>query len=462
MKYNYSDIELKEIREPVKDCSLVHVDLSDETIEKRKQTVLDKMAAKGLDVLIVYGDLEHSGNFEYLVGFPTRFEESLLVLHKDGSACLVLGNENENKASKSRIEAKGILASYFSLPNQPMKNPEPFIEILRKTGIEGKKVGVAGWKLFTSRFEDNKKMFEIPYYTLKAILDICGEENVENATDIFFGRDGARNINNANEIAHYEFGAALASDAMLDAMNALKPGLSEFEAGHLLQPYGQRGNVVTIAAFGERFINANIFPTERKLEPGCPVALTIGLKGGSASRSGIAVSDVGELPENQQNYVEKVVAPYFTAIRRWLENIKVGMTGGELYSLIDEVLPRETYKWYLCPGHLTSDEEWSCSPIYEGSEDPIRSGMLLQTDILPSISGYPGVNVESPVCVADEKLRNEIREQYPEMYDRMMARREYIINEIGINLSEDVLPTGSTVAYMRPLMLSRKAAVVKK
>ncbi len=462
MKYNYSDIVLKEIKMPVKDCTGVHVDLSDETMEKRKQTVLDKMAAKGLDTLIVYGDLEHGGNFEYLVGFVTRFEEALLVLHKEGNAYLVLGNENENKASKSRIKAEGILASYFSLPNQPMQNEEPFTDILRKTCIEGKKVGVAGWKLFTSRYEDNKKLYDIPYYMLKAIFDICGGENVENATDIFFGRDGARNINNANEIAHYEFGASLACDAMLDAMNALKPGLSEFEAGHLLQPYGQRGNVVTIAAFGERFIKANIYPTERKLVTGCPVSLTIGLKGGSASRSGVAVSDVSELPEKQQDYVEQVVAPYFTAIRRWLENIRVGMTGGELYALVDEVLPRRQYKWYLCPGHLTSDEEWSCSPIYEGSEDVIRSGMLLQTDILPSISGYPSANVESPLCVADEKLRNEIKEQYPEMYARMMARREYIINEIGINLSEDVLPTGSILGYMRPLMLSSKAAVVKK
>lgn len=462
MKYRFEDIILKEIPQPVKDCSMVPVVLSDETMNERKQTVLRKMAEKNLDTLIVYGDLEHSGNFEYLVGFVPRFEEALLVLHKCGKAFLVLGNENENKAGKSRIEAQGVLASYFSLPNQPMKNPEPFVEILKKTGIEGKKVGVAGWKLFTSRFEDNKKLFEIPYYTLKAIQDICGEENVENATDIFFGRDGARNINNANEIAHYEFGAALSGDAMLDAMNALKPGISEFEAGHILQCCGQRPNIVTIAAFGERFIKANMYPTDRKLEPGCSVALTVGFKGGSSSRSGVAVSDISELPENQQDYVEKAVAPYFTAIRRWLENIRVGMSGGELYDLIEEVLPKAQFHWYLCPGHLTSDEEWSASPIYEGSKDPIRSGMMFQTDIIPSIAGYPGVCVESPMAVADEKLREQIREQYPEMYARMMARREYIINEIGINLSEDVLPTASTLAYMRPLMLSNKAAVVKK
>ena len=66
------------------------------------------------------------------------------------------------------------------------------------------------------------------------------------------------------------------------------------------------------------------------------------------------------------------------------------------------------------------------------------------------------------IRVADEKLRNEIKQQYPEMYQRMMERREYIINEIGINLSEDFLPTGSVLGYLRPLMLSKKAVVIKK
>lgn len=462
MRYSYEDIELREIPQPQKDCSLTPVVLSDQTMAARKQKVLDKMNERKLDCLIVYGDLEHGSNFEYLVGFLPRFEEALLVLHKDGKAYLVLGNENENKASKSRIQAEGVLSSYFSLPNQPMKNNMPFVEAIKRTGIEGKRIGVAGWKLFTSNYEDNKKMFDLPYYMLEGILQLCGLDNTENATDIFIGRDGVRNCNNANEIAHYEFGASLSCDAMLDAMNALKPGLTEFEAGHLLQRCGQRSNIVTIADFGERFIKANMYPTDRKLERGCSVALTVGFKGGSTSRAAIAVSDISELPEKQQDYIEKVVAPYFTAIRAWLENVRVGMSGKEIYDLIEEVLPQKDFHWYLCPGHLTSDEEWLCSPIYADSKDVIRSGMLFQTDIIPSVSGYPGTCAESPLVIADEKLRNDIQDQYPEMYQRMMNRREYVIKEIGIDLSEDIMPTGSVLAYLRPLILGRKAVVVRK
>ena len=88
---------LKQVSAPQKDCAGTPVGLSDETIAERKQKVLAAMKARGLDQLIVYGDVEHGGNFEYLVGYFTRFEEALLVLNANGKATLVLGNEDVYK-----------------------------------------------------------------------------------------------------------------------------------------------------------------------------------------------------------------------------------------------------------------------------------------------------------------------------------------------------------------------------
>lgn len=117
-KYNYEDAVLKEIPEPEKDCTLIPVDISDKTIEQRKQKIIEKMNQRKIDVLLIYADLEHGNNFEYLVGFLPRFEEALLVFHKDQKAYLVMGNENLNKVSKARLQCKAIHAPYFSLPNQ--------------------------------------------------------------------------------------------------------------------------------------------------------------------------------------------------------------------------------------------------------------------------------------------------------------------------------------------------------
>jgi hypothetical protein len=49
--------------------------------------------------------------------------------------------------------------------------------------------------------------------------------------------------------------------------------------------------------------------------------------------------------------------------------VKIGMTGNDLYQKIETILPKDKYGWTLCPGHLTSYEEWMSTPVYEGSTE---------------------------------------------------------------------------------------------
>lgn len=102
------------------------------------------------------------------------------------------------------------------------------------------------------------------------------------------------------------------------------------------------------------------------------------------------------------------------------------------------------------------------SPVYEGSQEKLESGMLFQIDIIPSVAGYPGTSAESTVVLADEQLKQEIQKQYPDMWERMQQRRAYLKSELGIEVSEDVLPMCSTVAYLRPFLLNKDSAFVLK
>ena len=88
--------------------------------------------------------------------------------------------------------------------------------------------------------------------------------------------------------------------------------------------------------------------------------------------------------------------------------------------------------------------------------------MMLQIDIIPSVPGYGGSCAESTVVLADETLKAQIRQQYPEMWQRMQVRRQYIIQQLGIQLSEDVLPMCGTVAYLRPYLLDKDLAFVSR
>jgi Xaa-Pro aminopeptidase len=458
---NKDTLQLTKVKSPEFDCSLVPVQITDSTIDERKRKVLTLMQQQSIDSLVIYADLEHGSNFEYLVGFLPRFEEALLILHKNGEAYLILGNENIKKAKYSRIDVNAIHAPQFSLPNQPMIGEKSMKEIYQEAKLNvDSNIGVVGWKLFTSQCQDTTKLFDVPHYLIEDLYKIS--KYIMNCTDIFISGDyGVRTINNANEIAHYEFGASLASDSVLNAMNKLEIGISEIELGAALNNAGQKNTVVTIAATGERFYKGNLYPTDKKVKLQDTIALTVAYKGGLSSRAGYAVYETSELPIHQQDYLDVVVKPYFNAITVWLENIHCGMLGGELYTMIDQVLPKEKYHWSLCPGHLTSDEEWMSSPIYENSKQSIKSGMLFQTDIIPAVPGYGSTSAESTVVIANQVLRENIRQEYPLLWERMMKRKEYLKNELHISLHEDVLPMASTLAYLRPYLLNKKYAMKK-
>lgn len=417
------------------------------------------MSQDGFDSIIIYADLEHGSNFEYLVGFLPRFEEALLVLHSNGKAFLALGNENLNKAEKARIKAEVIHIPHFSLPNQPMDTDKNIAELLKMTRVDkAKKIGLVGWKLFTSKIENNQFMYDIPHYIVSALQGIVSAK-LTNATYMFIGENGVRTVNNANEFAHYEFGAALAGNCILNAIREIKEGVSEMEVASKLEMYGQRNSVVTIMSSGPRFVNANMYPGSNKIKKGDPISLTVGYKGGLQSRCGFAVNDESELPKGQEDYLEAVVKPYFNAVKTWLENIHVGMKGGELYDLIEKVLPKEKYGWSLCPGHLCADEEWLSSPIYANSNEVIRSGMLFQIDIIPSVKGYNGISCESGIFIANEQLRRDIQRDYPEIWKRILKRRSYMIEELGIQISEEILPTSVAIAYCQPFLLDKNRAL---
>ncbi|SNY61667.1 M24 family metallopeptidase [Enterobacter sp. CC120223-11] len=438
--------------------------LTDATLAERKSRVLERMQQQKIDTLIVYADKEHGGNFEYLTGFIPRFEEALLVLHQDGEAGLVLGNENLKLAPHARLKNRVLHAPWFSLPNQPMDNTQSLPETLRAAGImANKSLGLAGWKLFTGQNDNVRQMFDMPAFIVDAIREAAPEAELRNATGVFISPAyGARVINNANELAHYEYGANLASTAILRALNAVEPGKTEKQIASLLAADGQLNNVVTIAATGDRFAHANLYPSDKQIQQGDKFSLTVSYKGGLSSRAAYVVENETQLPEAVSDYLDVVAIPYFRAVATWLENIHPGMTGGELYQVIEDVLPKADYHWHLNPGHLVADEEWLCSPVSAGSDILLASGMLLQIDIIPSRAGYAGASIEDTVALADEALREQLAAEYPQLWARVQARRNWLQKEVGISLPECVLPFSNTVGYLRPWLLDQSKALSLK
>ncbi|WP_374755467.1 M24 family metallopeptidase [Citrobacter amalonaticus] len=458
-----SSIQLQKVIPPAVWHDVPSVILSDETLHARKEKVLSQMRSRQLATLIIYGDKEHSGNFEYLTGFIPRFEEALLVLHSDGEAVLVLGNENLKLAAHARLANRVIHAPWFSLPNQPMDNLKSLPALLADAGVvAGRRYGLVGWKLFTGVADDTAQMFELPAFIVDALRQAAGEQaQFCNATGIFISPDGGvRTVNNANELAHYEYGANLASTAVLTALSAIEPGKTEKQIGARLAAEGQPNNVVMIAATGERFAHANLYPGDKVIQRGDKFSLTTSFKGGLSSRAAYVVADESELAPEVADYLDVVAKPYYRAVVSWLENLRIGMCGSEMYALIEQVLPKAEYHWHLNPGHLVADEEWLCSPIDPHSAAQLRSGMILQIDIIPSRAGYAGASIEDTVALADKALRDALAQDYPELWQRVVIRRRWIQQQLGIRLPDEVLPFSNTVGYLRPWLLDHARALV--
>ncbi|WP_066320390.1 Xaa-Pro peptidase family protein [Bacillus sp. FJAT-29814] len=455
-------VKLIQIEQPEIYENVPPVYLTDETINERKEKLLQLMKEEEFDVLAIYADKEHGSNFEYLTGFIPRFEEALFVMKSNGDCSYILGNENLKLAKHARTMGTVYHYPLFSLPNQPMYDNTPLENILDQINFRtSKKIGLVGWKMFTSKRQNNSTLFDIPNFVVEAFRNAKHDHaKMVNAAYLFIRGDiGARTTNNANEIAHYEYGSNLASSCMLKALNAIDIDVKESFLGNLLNGDGQTNTVVTIAATGKRFEYANLYPTDKQTKAGDPISLTTGYKGGLTSRTGFIVENKEQLPSSQKDYLDKVAIPYYQTVVYWLENIKIGMSGGTFYDLIEGVYPKEKYNWQLNPGHLTSDEEWMSSPIYPDSTEEIKSGMILQIDIIPSIEGYAGVSAEDTIALANEELRTKLKNEYPQVWNRIQKRRNYIQEQLNIHLSEEILPLSNTVGYYRPYLLTKDKAL---
>lgn len=451
---------LQEIAAPQTFTDVTSPVLPDETLTARLQNVLDAMHQADLSHLVIYADKEHGANFEYLAGFIPRFEEALLVIDAHGELTYIMGNENLKLVPHARNPGKCLHTPLFSLPNQPMDNDAPLEELLASCGLSAtSKVGVVGWKLFTR----NPALFDLPAFILDAVASAAGgRQNVVNATGLFISPEqGVRTLNAASEIAFYEYGANLASTRVLTALNAIEPGKSEKAIGQWLAGDGQPNNVVMIAATGDRFAHANLYPGDKPISRGDKFSLTVGYKGGLTSRSAYVVADESELPVPVADYLERVAIPYYHTVVSWLEFIRPGVTGGDVYRLVESVLPKSDFHWHLNPGHFVADEEWLSSPIFADSTIVLKSGMLLQIDIIPSIPGYGGSSIEDTIGLADDTLRAELAKHYPQVWARMQARRKYVTETLKIRLPEEVVLLSNTVGYLRPFLLDQKRALVK-
>jgi hypothetical protein len=415
----------------------------------RLAKVRERMQAAQYDCLLVYADREHSANMAYCTGFDPRFEEALFILTAEGQATLCLGNECSNIVSKLPISADLALCQEFSLMGQDRSKSWDLAPLLRKAGLRaGTRCGMAGWKsLMANRLE-------APAYMVDLVTEVCGARPA-NANDLFMNPKGGLRVQNEPEqIAVFEYAAVRTSTSVMNLLRALKPGARCFELARMFDGGGLPDSCHRMVSCGRMIHNGMASPGNDRIRKGEYLTCAFGVWGSLTARAGMLASDTGAFASGKGRITLKVIENYLAVVRAWYAALGVGTPAGEVFAAAEAARDDCLYTFCVNTGHYIHLDEWLSSPFWRGSSIPLPSGSAIQADIIP-VTRPPGicVNMEDGILLADAKLRAELKRRYPALYRRCQARRRFMTEDLGYQLSDEVLPLGNTPGAYFPCLL---------
>jgi hypothetical protein len=324
--------------------------------------------------------------------------------------------------------------------------------VLARIGIHpGQSISLVGWKYLES-YENNAST--APAFVPAFYVDILhslvgvGGKLVDGAALLMHPQRGLRAVNSAAQIAAFEWGARNASAAVFNILQNTRPGMSEMQALQFMRYAGQPLTMHPILVSGKGEINGLRSPTNKIIEFGDAISTGLGYWGSLVCRAGMV------LDQPDAAFFEQVAAPYFKVVVTWYQAMRLGASGRDIFQSIDQAFAGSGMHSSLNPGHLTSYEEWLSSPIRPDSDEQILSGMVFQSDIIPTplAQGWL-MNCEDTVAVADAGLRAELKTAYPDLWVRVERRRKLMIEGLGISLAEELLPLSDGAAYLPPFWL---------
>lgn len=432
----------------------------------RLEAARQRMTDARLDVLLVYADREHCANLAYLTGFDPRFEEAVLLLARDGRRKLLVGNECLGYLPDPSLGLDVECFQEFSLLGQQRNSSRPLRQILSDFKIEaGTRLGCAGWKYFDAELiPGGATALEIPAYLADLLREMCQDrDHVVNATPLFMHpQTGLRIHAEPEQIAQFEFAAGVTSAGLQSFLKELRPGVREQDLERCYDARGLTLSCHRMISFGEKARRGLSSPGAGRVALGDAYTTAFGVTGALTSRAGILARGPEDLPTTLRDLYPRFAADYFDVTAAWYEALAVGAEAKEVFQAAETARNRDLFDFALNPGHYLHLDEWVHSPFSAHSSVKLESGMVLQMDIIPISRGtFCYTNAEDGVVLADARLQQELSAQFPDCWQRLLARREWMRRTLGIALHDTVFPLANTTGWFAPYALDPTRAYVR-
>ena len=417
-------------------------------------------AARRWQALVIYGDREHAANLHWATGFDPRFEEAVLVV-TPGDALLIAGNECLPYTAVAPMVAAGEVrvahCASLSLPSQP-RGSARLADILAGV-VPGGAIGAVGWKWFgADEVDDPATALDIPAFLADPLRRIAAR--VENATDLLMHPGhGLRARVDAPGIARLEFANHMAASALRRMVFAFREGMTDFAAYQAAQVGGLPLGCHSTFATGARADQGLSGPTGQVLARGQPIGFNVCHWGANICRTGWLARTADDLPLSARDYLAAFAFPYMQAMSDWCGLMRPGVSGGQVWARMQAMLPFASFGVSLNPGHLIGLDEWMSSPIAEGSEIPLASGMAMQCDVIPSHPVYASTRMEDGYVLAGAALHDALRKDFPEVAARCAARAAFMRDVIGLDVPDTLLPLADTCGISAPFLLDARMVI---
>lgn len=433
----------------------IPIELPAAIYQERVGRLRKRMDEEELDAVILYGDREHFANIEYFSRYDCRFEEALFIVRRTGDPVMITGNEGRAYCRNIPYSVKVLYYGYFSLQGQPLHEPSDLKKVLEEAGIyRGMRVGLAGYKYY-----QNDNLFDVPEYIVVTLRDYLEPQNLCSFTKSLTGLpNGLRmTLQSMEEILVINYRAAKVANVIRRLLKAVKPGISELELSQFGKIDFAPQQTYSMVNFGRESVSMGIRSPSPLvcLKPGGPMSIAFSQRGSLMCRAAFAAENLKMVDKELRPMLNSHIMPYWKAVVAWYETVKVGRRCGDVFAKVNEIIGDSNFGFELNPGHYIGGDEWVNTAFSPDSEIEIHSGSHIQCDIIAA-SSSPVLSAicEDTVIIAGYELRQELKRKFPELYEKILKRQEFMREILGIQLNDDVLPMSILNSVMFPFMMN--------